>query len=507
MKIENITELNLKILNTVLDGYKILAEHGLGSSGTVYQAENIISRQIVALKILSAQNDLAQRELAALRLFQTIEHPNLIRIHHIGQTNDQVFYTMDWCECSLTQRKVSPEELVPIARKLAGALAELHKHGLIHRDIKPDNILFRNGEIVLGDIGLITRGENATFAGSPGFMVPGQSIPDEYSDCYALAKSLYCALTGEKPDNFPFYPGTLCQSAAIIMRTALAVCSDRPKIRTAAELQCFLNKQEIASHSRKFKFWTVMTAVILILLLTAMGLFIRFCKQNIPAVPQTNQAGRTEKQQIVPPQPEANPTRQQQSPAMDQEVLFFIKERGKLAQQAEKCVDAEEKFKLEYQVCMLDLLIPLVEHRHSMPLSKYSEEQKNLVYIRNYTKRLLTAGLEEESKYIWPEQKHKMKISDPELNRRWKQANAEWESHKKAYVLTILREIKKNGEKPDEILRKMAENNKLLQIFGIDQLAFIEQYRAAWPETAKESVLADYLKRRNEFLRKYKKEK
>ena len=106
-----------KILNTVLDGYKILAELGSGSSGIVYQAENLISRQIVALKILSAQTDLAQRELAALRLFQTIEHPNLIRIHHIGQTGDQVFYTMDRCECSLAQRKVSSEELVDIAKK------------------------------------------------------------------------------------------------------------------------------------------------------------------------------------------------------------------------------------------------------------------------------------------------------------------------------------------------------------------------------------------------------
>ena len=491
----------------VLDGYKILAEHGSGSSGTVYQAENIISRQIVALKILSAQNDLAQRELAALCLFQSIEHPNLIRIHHIGQTGDQVFYTMDWCESSLARRKVSPEELVPIARKLTGALEELHKHGLIHRDIKPDNILFRNGEIVLGDIGLVTRGEHATFAGSPGFMVPGQSIPDEYSDCYALAKSLYCALTGEKPDNFPFYPGTLGQSAAVIMRAALAICSTPPRIRTATELLDFLNQSEKPIRQRGFKLLTCLSAGLLILFLAVLGFFIhsRFRKRDMTPAPQTNQAEEIEKRQVVPAQPETNMTRQPKSSGMAQETLFIMMERGKLAQRAEKCVDAEEKFKLEYQVCMLDLLIPLVEHRHSMPLSKYSEEQKNLVYIGNYTKRLLTAGLEEESKYIWPEHKHKMKISDPELNQRWKLANAEWESHKKDYVLTILREIRKTGKKPEDILKKMAVNNELLQIFGIDQLTFIKQYRNAWPETAKESVLADYLNRRNDFLRKYQK--
>ena len=240
MKSKNLTELNLKILNTVLDGYKILAELGSGSSGIVYQAENIFSRQIVALKILSAQTDLAQRELAALRLFQSIEHPNLIRIHHIGQTGNQVFYTMDRCESSLAERKVSAEKLAEIAPKLTGALAELHKHGLIHRDIKPENILFRKGEAVLGDIGLVTRGENATYGGTPGFMSPdlaqGKIVPNEYTDCYALAKSLYSALTGEKPGNFPSYSGPqLSPAASRIMCAALAVCAEKPKIRTAAE--------------------------------------------------------------------------------------------------------------------------------------------------------------------------------------------------------------------------------------------------------------------------------
>ena len=495
------------ILNTVLDGYKLLAEHGSGSSGTVYQAENVISRQIVALKILSSQTDLAQRELAALRLFQTIEHPNLIRIHHIGQTGDQVFYTMDWCESSLAQRKVSSEELVDIAKKLAGALAELHKHGLIHRDIKPDNILFRNGEIVLGDIGLITRGEHATFAGSPGFMVPGQSTPNEYSDCYALAKSLYCALSGEKPDNFPFYPGTLSQSAAVIMRAALAVCSSTPKIRTASELLQFLNGRKTIVPRQGFKSLAWLSALLLFLFLAVMGSFFiysRFCEQDVPAVPKTNQAVKTGKRPIDLTQTEANMTQGSQSSAMAQEVMYIMTERGKLAQWAEKCVDAEEKFKLEFQVCILDLLIPLQIRKYDMPPSKFHEGQKNLVEITNYAKRLLTAGLKEESKYILPEQKNKMKIADPKLNQRWKQANSEWESHKKGYVLSILKEIRKTGKKPEEILKKMAENDELLQIFGIDQLAFIEQYRNAWPETAKESVLADYLKRRNEFLRKYK---
>ena len=489
-------------IGAVLDGYKLLAQIGSGSCGTVYQAENIISKRIFALKILSAKTDLAQRELAALRLFQSIEHPNLIRIHHIGQTGDTLFYTMDPCECSLAQRKVTPEELVPIAQKLAGALAALHEHGLIHRDIKPDNIFFRNGEIVLGDIGLVIRKGNATFAGSPGFMVPGQSTPDEYTDCYALAKTLYCALSGKEPEKFPYYDGTLSDAASLIMRATLAVCSDKPKIRTAAELLRFLNEPGTTVRKRNFKSWVWLSAVILIPVLAAGGLclHLHFQKQNLPVTPKTIQTTKQEKQQTTPSRPGKNMTLPPQSDGMSQETLFFMIERERLAQSAEKCIDAEEKFKLEYQVCMVDLLISLLMRKNSMPLSKFYEEQKNLVDISNYVEKLQTAGKEEESRYIPPEQKQRLQISAPELNERWNQVNTEWESRKKSYVLEILREIRKTGKKPEEILKKMAESDKILQFFGTDQLEFIEQYRNAYPETVKNHVLTEYLTGRKEFL-------
>ena len=485
--------------NTVLDGYKVLAEVGSGSCGTVYQAENLISKQIVALKIFPEQGSLAERELQAVRLYQKIEHPNLIRIHHVGRTGSQFFYTMDWCESSLAQRKVTPEELLEIAEKLTAALAVLHEHGLIHRDIKPDNIFFRNGEIVLGDIGLVTQSKNATFAGSPGFMVPGQITPNEYSDCYALAKSLYCALSGEKPEKYPEYSGTLSPAASTLMRAILAVCSDKPEIHNASELLRFLNESETTVRPRKIRLRVWLPAAVLILLFTALGFFIRFRshKQNVPSVSQTI---KTEKQKTAPSRPAANPAFPVQSPAISQETLFIMTERGRLAQAAEKCVDPEEKFKLEYQVCILDLLIPLLMRKNTMPLSKFQEEQKNLVDISNYVEKLQTARMEEESRYVLPEQKPRLKISNPELNRCWTQANAEWESHKKSCVLEILRKIRKTGKKPEEILVKMAQNNKLLRFFGIDQLKFIEQYRNAYPESAKEKVLMEYLNCRDNFL-------
>ncbi len=158
-----------------------------------------------------------------------------------------LFYTMDWCECSLAQRKVTPEELLQLAKKLTSALAALHEQGLIHRDIKPDNIFFRDGEIVLGDIGLVTQEENASFAGSPGFLTPALlagHAPNIYSDCYALAKSFYCILSGQRPGKFPYYSGSLSPATSILMRAAMAICADEPRIHNTTELLDFLKSEE-----------------------------------------------------------------------------------------------------------------------------------------------------------------------------------------------------------------------------------------------------------------------
>ena len=476
---------------TVLDGYKLLAEIGSGSCGTVFQAENIISKRIFALKISPEQGSLAERELQAVRLFLKIEHPNLIRIHHVGQTEGILFYTMDWCECSLAQRKVTPEELLGIARKLAGALAELHKHGLIHRDIKPDNIFFRNGEIVLGDIGLVTRSESATFAGSPGFLAPalldGKNKPNPYTDCYALAKSLYCALSGQEPGKFPFYDGPLGEAASVVMRATLEVCSDEPEIHNAAELLDFLNDSgSIPVRRKKNKLQRIVILAIPLLLFSAAAAAFLW--------------NRSPRKKPLP-----TVRRVHERPQETVEIMLMRQEIERLGKAAGRCSDPEEKFDIERRICFAELLVDLVKRRNSGALSErqFKQEQRKLVDISNYVEELQKSGVSAENRLIPPILLEK---SDPELKERWKQVNTKWGAHKRNCILAILRKIRETGKMPKEILKKMAVSDRMLHFFGIDQTELLERYRDADPGNDKETVLTEYLARRDEFLRSLKPE-
>ena len=527
MKSENI--------NTVLDGYQLLAEVGSGSCGTVYQAENIVSKRIFALKIFPEQGCLAERELKAVSLFQKIEHPNLIRIHHVGQTGKMLFYTMDWCESSLAQRKVSPEELLPIAKKLTGALAALHEHGLIHRDIKPDNIFFRNGEIVLGDIGLVTRQENATFAGSPGFLAPallkGQSTPNEYTDCYALAKTLYCALSGQNPEKFPEYDGTLSNAASLIMRAALAVCSEKPEIRTAAEFLHFLNEPETTIRPKKYKFRVWLSASILIPVLAAGGFFLHFHfqKQNGSATPKTIQTAKQKKRQldpsrlektVIPPktaskiQHEIQKTQQirRRKPAVRREngeisVRRAWNEQNRLL--IPKCASPVQRADLEFEIEWNNLRIDLLERSadRNFSYSEFYREESILVSLWKAAKWLIKSGISAERvDRDHGELKEKLTIPDIELYQRWVQADKDWQIHKQDCIRELVRKTKESGRNSHAILQEMAGKDAAVRFFGIEQAEYLGEYekvRFSGKVQAKQEAdeaVAKYLKARRKFL-------
>ena len=496
----------------VLDGYKLLAEIASGSCGTVFQAENIISRQIVALKILSAQNDLAQKELAALQLFQSIDHPNLIRIHHIGQAGDQVFYTMDWCESSLARRKVSAEELAEIAKKLTGALAELHKHGLIHRDIKPDNILFRNGEAVLGDIGLVTRGENATYAGSPGFMVPGQSTPNEYSDCYALAKSLYCALSGERPDGFPRYSGTLTPAASLIMCAALAVCSEKPKIRTAAELLRFLNQPPAPRNKKRKDLYLVLSAFLLLILIAGAAACFIVKKKTLKSAENSGLTPVPQKVQSRQVRPHPRQVLKKKPAKAEKESGEILALRGwneqnrslipQLVSPVQRC---EKEFEIEFNNRRIGLLQR--SHRREISDQEFFQENRRLASLWKTARQLLKSGIgAEELDSGYGELKEKLTIPDIGLYQQWVQADLEWQSHKQDCVKELLRRTKETGRDAADILQEMAKKDKALQFFGIDQAKYLGEYEKIRfsggqdAEQRSDEAIAKYLQRRKVFL-------
>ena len=144
-----------------------------------------------------------------------LQHPNIIRIRHVARHDDHVLYVMDFCPDTLAARIARegplPEpEMVHIAADIAAALGFAHGRGLIHRDLKPDNVLLRSdGRAVLTDFGIAravsgyvaSTGVNMTI-GTPHYLSPEQAQGrpmDHRADFYALGVTLFRAATGDVP--------------------------------------------------------------------------------------------------------------------------------------------------------------------------------------------------------------------------------------------------------------------------------------------------------------------
>ena len=199
----------------VIGDYRLTGYCGGGGFGEVWLAETLTGGWPFALKIIN-DREKGEKELTGLSKFKACQHSHLIRIHHIGTTPDgRLYYTMDRAdnagspeqytadtlEYRIRKKKLSPEECYILAGKIAEALGCMHDNGLIHRDVKPGNIIFCNGEPVLADIGLVTvASPEVSLAGTPGFVpyyiFDGSHDPCPESDFYALGVTLKCALAG-----------------------------------------------------------------------------------------------------------------------------------------------------------------------------------------------------------------------------------------------------------------------------------------------------------------------
>lgn len=186
---------------------------------TVYLAIQESLDRPVVLKILDTSltdktEDLIQRFLTEGRLVASLNHPNIITIYDIGIANDSHLYiSMEYVQGGdLKQRlelSISPEEALRYLAQIADALGEAHKHGIIHRDVKPANILFKDDTPLLSDFG-IAKAINADadltstgiFLGSPNYVSPEQADGlklDGRADLYSLGCIFYEMLTGRKP--------------------------------------------------------------------------------------------------------------------------------------------------------------------------------------------------------------------------------------------------------------------------------------------------------------------
>lgn len=185
---------------------------------TVYLAiQESLSRPVV-LKMLDSvslerSGDLVDRFLSEGRILASLNHPNIITIYDIGVADGTMYISMEYVQGGdLKQRlelSISPEEALEYLAQVARALGEAHKHGIVHRDVKPANILFKDNTPILTDFGIAKYVDTESdltstgiFLGSPNYVSPeqaGGSKLDGRADIYSLGCIFYEMLTGKKP--------------------------------------------------------------------------------------------------------------------------------------------------------------------------------------------------------------------------------------------------------------------------------------------------------------------
>ncbi len=196
---------------------------GSGAHGTVYLASPVGSQQLVALKLLPLPA--GQAAAAAERTFldtaaaaRTLSHPDVVAVHGAGVEAGLCWLAMEAVPGGELGRYTRPPRLLPeslvlqICQRLARALAHAHRYGVVHRDVKPANVLVHwpSHTVKLTDFGLARMADSLNTAtgmmlGSPAYMAPEQlagNVPTPHTDLYALGTTLFELLAGQ-----PVYPG------------------------------------------------------------------------------------------------------------------------------------------------------------------------------------------------------------------------------------------------------------------------------------------------------------
>ena len=251
-------------LNAALEGrYAIERELGEGGMATVYLADDLKHERKVALKVLKPELAAvvgAERFLAEIKTTANLTHPHILPLHDSGEADGFLFYVMPYLEGETLRDRIDREKQLPVdeavalASKVAGALHHAHEHGVIHRDIKPGNILLQDGEPVVADFGIalalgVAGGtrltETGLSVGTPFYMSPEQATGDQAvgasTDTYALGSVLYEMLVGDPP-----FAGSTAQAVLgkIIAGKSVSAREERPSVppNVDAAVRCALEK-------------------------------------------------------------------------------------------------------------------------------------------------------------------------------------------------------------------------------------------------------------------------
>lgn len=203
-----------------LGGYRILEELGAGGMGIVFRAEDPRLKRAVAIKVMrpraAAVAESKERFLREAQSAAAIEHDNVVTILQVGEDRGVPFIAMPLLKGESLRERLDREgalgenEVLAIGKQIAEGLAEAHRLGLIHRDIKPDNIwLEPRGRVKLLDFGLArmtnedqSLTQSGTVLGTPRYMAPEQAsgeVVDRRSDLFSLGSVLYHLVSGRPP--------------------------------------------------------------------------------------------------------------------------------------------------------------------------------------------------------------------------------------------------------------------------------------------------------------------
>jgi formylglycine-generating enzyme required for sulfatase activity len=265
-------------------GYEILGICGHGGMGVVYRARQLKANRLVALKMIRAVEHASPTERLRFQIeteaVARLQHPRIVQLHEVGEVRGQPFFSLEFCDGGtlteqLKERRPSPRESAQLIETLARAMHYAHLRGVVHRDLKPGNVLLAGAERVakITDFGLAKRidaeardiSQSGAIMGTAAYMAPEQAAgkvrdTGPAADVYALGALLYECLTGRPPfegpqhavlvsvlNDEPVSPARLGRKVPADLETICLKCLSKEPARRYA------SAEELANDLRRFQ--------------------------------------------------------------------------------------------------------------------------------------------------------------------------------------------------------------------------------------------------------------
>jgi serine/threonine-protein kinase len=219
------------------DRYRIQRQLGEGGMATVYLADDLRHGRRVAIKVLKPELAAvvgSERFLAEIRTTANLQHPNILPLFDSGEADGLLYYVMPYVEGPTLAERVKKERQLPVGEAveiIIGVLRALdfaHSRGVVHRDVKPGNVLLQDGHVLVADFGIaqiVRREDEARLTetglavGTPAYMSPEQAAGDAHvdrrTDVYAAGAVLYEMLTGRPPHEGPTAMAVLSRALTV----------------------------------------------------------------------------------------------------------------------------------------------------------------------------------------------------------------------------------------------------------------------------------------------------